>query len=506
MVTLMDKDLAVVFDCGSTNLTVVVVDASGRIVSDSSAPNGPVRQPDKPADYSIWDVEGFWDRLANACRCCIGDMDTDRLCGVTVTTWGADGAPATTDGRLLYPPISWQDGRTHSLADRIAGDIDPWHIYQLSGYQIISFNTLLKLRWLHDNEPEILDRADHWLMMPGILGMLLSGKASLDATAAGTMMAMDMASRTLSSELLQWAGVETGLFPPLSEPGQIIGGVTAQAAKCTGLPQGLPVIVAGHDTQFAAVGSGATPAEVILSSGTWEILMLRASEYRATQQDFTDGLLIEADAEAGRYNPQLLMMGSGVIEWLRDQFFTDVSGREAGYGDMIAAAETIAPGSDGVTVIPSFVSDTGPLRRYETAGTVLGLKLSTTRDHLYRATLEGLSYQLRQALAILTRTSADQYQGLRVVGGGSKNLLWNQLRADVCGLPVTTIEQTEATVLGAAMFVFVGAGIFPDIAAAQDAMVGATQVFEPSENAAAYEDLFTRYATLPETLSGFYRQ
>lgn len=502
----MDRDLAVVFDCGSTNLTVVVVDAAGRIVSDASVPNGPIHQPDKPDDYSIWDVEALWDRLTTACGRCIEGIDTDRLCAVTVTTWGADGAPVAADGGLLYPPISWQDGRTHDLADQIEQDIDSWRIYQLSGYQVISFNTLLKIRWLRDNEPEALDRADYWLMMPGIFGMLLSGEASLDPTAAGTMMAMDMASRTLSSELLQWAGVDAGLFPDLCEPGHIIGGVTAQAAERTGLPQGLPVVAAGHDTQFAAVGSGATPAEIILSSGTWEILMLRASEYRPTEQDFADGLLIEPDAEAGRYNPQLLMMGSGVIEWLRDQFFTDVSGRETGYGDMVAAAETIAPGSDGVTVIPSFVSATGPLRRYETEGTVLGLKLGTTRDTLYRATLEGLSYQLRQALAILTRGSADQHQGLRVVGGGSKNLLWNQLRADVCGLPVTTIEQSEATVLGAAMFAFVGAGIFPDIAAAQETMVGTTQVFEPSANAEAYEELFARYAALPELLSPFYRQ
>ncbi len=501
----MERDLAVVFDCGSTNLTVVVVDAAGKLVASSSTSNAPVVPPGQPDDHLVWDMQQLWERLATACGKCLAEIETERLCAVTITTWGADGAPVAADGELLYPPISWQDARTEALARQIEAEIDPWEIYQISGYQVIPFNTLLKLRWLRDNEPEVLEAAEHWLMMPGLLSMLLCGEFSLDPTAAGTMMAMDMAKRQFSPRLLEWAGVEASLFAPMVEPGGIIGGVTAAAAERTGLPEGLPVIAAGHDTQFAAVGSGATPGEVILSSGTWEILMLRADTYRVTPEDFTDGLLTEPDAEAGKYNPQLLMMGSGVLEWLRDQFFTDVSGQEMSYDEMVAAAETIPPGADGITLIPSFVADTGPLRRYETEGTILGLKLSSSREHLYRATLEGLSYQLRQAVEILTRASDQPCRGIRAVGGGSKNELWNQIRADVCRLPVTTIEQKEATVLGAAMFAFVGGGLFDSIASAQQQMVGCTQVFEPSAEVEIYRELFAAYAAVPEMLAGFYK-
>jgi L-fuculokinase len=155
-------------------------------------------------------------------------------------------------------------------------------------------------------------------------------------------------------------------------------------------------------------------------------------------------------------------------------------------------------------VIPSFVSGTGPLRRHQTEGTVLGLGLSTTRDHLYRAALEGLSCQLRQAVGILSRGCESPCTGIRVVGGGSKNPLWNQIRADVCRLPVTTIEQKEATVLGASMFAFVGGGTYGSIAEAQEKMVGATQVFEPSANADAYEAVFEAYSGLPPALQSFY--
>ncbi|MFO7946903.1 MAG: FGGY family carbohydrate kinase [Armatimonadota bacterium] len=500
----MDKDIAVVFDCGSTNITVIAIDASGEILTSWSVPNEPVSPEDEPDDHLVWDVDGLWDKLSTACSHCVEDIDPGRITAVTVTTWGADGTFIDEDGDFLYPAISWQDGRTEALADQIAADLDPWEIYQTSGYTIIPFNTLLKLRWLVDNEPEIVEKADHFLMMPGIFSYLLCGERSLDPTSAGTTMAIDMAARDWSEELLSWAGVSDDIFPPLVEPGRIIGRVTRSAAAATGLPEDTPVVAAGHDTQFAAVGSGAGPTEAILSSGTWEILMLRSTQFNPAREDFENGLLIEADAEAGKYNPQFLMMGSGVLEWLRDQFYTDMAGAEVGYGDMIVAAEGVEPGADGLTVIPSFVADTGPLSKYDTEGTIVGLKLSSSRDHLYRAALEGLSFQLRQAVDILTANRKVGCTGIRAVGGGSKNDLWNQIRADVCQMPVTTIEQKEATVLGAAMFAFVGGEVYDNIQQAQQEMISQTFVFEPGENAAKYQELFEDYTKIPPALADHY--
>jgi L-fuculokinase len=502
----MQRDLVVVFDCGATNLTVVVVDAGGKLVASSSRPNATVRQPGKPEGWLVWDLDALWASLTSACRECLQQVDSSRLAAMTVTTWGADGTPVDAEGKPLYPPISWQDCRTEPLASTILEELDEWDIYRITGYQVIPFNTLLKLRWLHENEPQTLQEAHRFLMMPGLLSLRLCGQYSFDATSAGTMMAMDMSGRRLSSQLLQWAGVDEALFPPLTEPGCVIGHLTAQAAADTGLPAELPVVAAGHDTQFAAVGCGAGPEEVILSSGTWEILMQRTDRFAPTRDDLADGLLTEADAQPGQYNPQLLMMGSGVIEWLRGRFFADATGKQVGHDEMMAAAAKVAPGADGITVLPSFVPDTGPQRRYHTAGTVLGLKLGTERDELYRATLEGLSYQLRQALEILARSSDVPCRGIRAVGGGSRNALWNQIRADVCGLPVTTIEQREATVLGAAMFAFTGAGLFRGIAQAQAQMVGGTEVFEPSAHVEQYESLYQAYATVGPALREFYRR
>ena len=172
---------------------------------------------------------------------------------------------------------------------------------------------------------------------------------------------------------------------------------------------------------------------------------------------------------------------------------------------MLEDAENVPPGAGGVTVLPSFVAETGPTKKYHTHGTMLGITPITDRGQLYRAALEGLSFQLRHALDILTQATGFEAQGIRIVGGGSKNALWNQIRADVTGLPVATIAGKEATVLGAALFAFYGAGHFASLEEGQTRAAKPDRILEPSKDQGIYEDLFARYLKAPEALEGFYR-
>ena len=127
------------------------------------------------------------------------------------------------------------------------------------------------------------------------------------------------------------------------------------------------------------------------------------------------------------------------------------------------------------------------------------------RGHFYRAALEGLSFQLRYALEVLERATGFRTRSVRVVGGGSKNPLWNQIRADVLGLPVSTLLQGEATTLGAAVFAFVGAGVFSSVEEAGEVMLRPGPVYEPSGDRDAYEELYQRYREMPRALEGVYR-
>jgi L-fuculokinase len=494
--------ITLVFDCGATNLKVVAVNSDGEIAAHASSPNSPSPQRGGNPGWLIWDLEEIWRKLCLASREVLGKIDPRTVSTVIVATWGADGAPVRKDGSLTYPPISWQCPRTAETAKRIEERISSWEIFRITGYQITPFNTLLRLIWLRENAPEALDEAYTWLMMPGLITFRLCGEFHIEPTSASTMMAMDLKRRDWSDSLLELAGLDPGFFPEWTEPGVTVGYVTEEAERRCGVPSGVPVAAGGHDTQFALFGSGARIDEAILSSGTWEILGVRSDTFNPTRSAFENGLLFEADVQPGYWNPQLLMMGSGVLEWLLDKVYPE--GEEKRYELMIREAEKEKAGSEGVMFIPSFVKETGPSKKYGTLGTILGLTLRTSRGQLIRSALESLSFQLRHGLEILQAEVTEEIRGIRVVGGGSRNPLWNQIRVNVTGLPVVTTEQKEYTALGAAITRFIEAGTYRSLEDARRRIFSEERVFRPDADAEVYEELFRRYKGALEALREYY--
>jgi L-fuculokinase len=499
-------DLVLVVDCGSTNITAAAVDAESNLVATVNEPNGTVPQPGGEEGWRITDMDALWGRVTKATRALCEQVGADAIRALTVATWGADGAPVKADGELTYPVISWQCPRTRPVMRGLVERVGARRLFDITGYQAISFNTIFKISWLRQHVPEALDRAGKWLMMAGLLSQRLTGEMSMDVTGASTMMMLDLKGLSWSPELLEAAGVGDSFFPPLVYPGAVIGTVTAQAAAQTGLAPGTLVIASGHDTQFAPVGSGATEGEAVLSTGTWEIAMLRTAEPATGDLAFEDGVLTEVDAVESLYDPQLLMIGSAVLEWVRENLYPGISDRTKAYETMIAEARRVRPGCGGLMMVPSFVTDTGPYRKYGTGGTLVGMGLTTTRAHVYRAALEGLCFQLKEALRILTQATGHAPGRLRVVGGGSKNDLWNQMRADVCGLPVMVTERRDATVVGAAVAAWVGAGRFASMREGQAQVPVPSHVVEPSAEAGAYDALCERHRGIAPALKAFYEQ
>lgn len=139
----MQAQYFLILDCGATSLRAVAISEEGKILSVASFPNAPRPQEENP-EFLIWDIEEMWDIFCKAIRKVVGEVGKG-VRAVAVTTFGADGAPVKKDGTLTYPVISWQCSRTSSWVTRIEQLIDPWEAFEITGYQILPFNTLLKL-------------------------------------------------------------------------------------------------------------------------------------------------------------------------------------------------------------------------------------------------------------------------------------------------------------------------------------------------------------------------
>lgn len=483
----MNKSV-LILDCGATNVKACLVDEKGSVVSFSET-NECKADPYFTGGL-IWDIYDIQEKLIRCIRRLLSVSKNSEITAITATSFGVDGALVKKDGTVVYPVIAWKCSRTQETEIKLNNYFDRDRLYQETGLQSYHFNTINKLIWLKENRPQSLDSADHFVLMPSLILWFLSGEFTSDMSMAGTTMLTSLRDRTFSHEILCKLDLKNDLFTRPVEPGTIIGRLTRRSAELFGLSPGIPVIATGHDTQFALIGSGAGLNEPVLSSGTWEILMVRAKTDSIQMPLRQEGITIEFDAVPGICNPGVQWVASGVTEWIGRMFYQEINGGTEKYKEMISGAEKIDPGSGGLSVIPEIFP--GGFSGYK--GRIDGLSHDTTRAHIYRATLESLCYYTRFAMEKLTNAGKFKPSRMICVGGGSKNHLWNSLRASVLGIPLRVKEVAEATAIGAAMVSFTGSGTFKSIEDASLAMLrqDATEII-PDRDSKTYDELYKQY-------------
>ncbi|MDU8924399.1 L-fuculokinase [Pasteurellaceae bacterium LIM206] len=459
--------LALIFDCGATNLRTIAINHRGKIVASHHLPN--TTHPDgEYTDYYIWDFDEIWHKLILCAEQTLASLrrqqiDLSEIAGISVTTFGVDGAPFDKNGKQLYPIISWKCPRTIEMMNNLADYLNVERLYQRNGIGQYSFNTLFKLLWLKQHQPAVFADMDKWVFISSMLNQRLTGIFTTDRTMAGTSMLTNLATQDWDEDVLRPLGLTAAHFPPMVNAGEKIGNLSTALCRQFGLNP-VPVISCGHDTQFAVFGSGADLNQPVLSSGTWEILMARTQTAKPHLEFVAQGLTTEFDAKAGCFTPAVQWVGSGVMEWIGKLFFADVVGTEQYYPTMIREGSA-ARGKTGQRAV-LFSGVFNQARQ----GNISGLSMFTDRGEIYCAALYYMARQLENGLHVLQQVSRFQAESLICVGGGSKNPLWNQIRADVLGLPIDIVDVAESTVLGAAMFTFAGVGIYVDSDAAQQAM------------------------------------
>ncbi len=465
-------DLVIVFDCGATNVRVIAINSSGLIIASESIPNNTKPDPLYP-DYRIWDVEDIWGKMCKASRKVLNQINHNEIIGVTVTTFGVDGTLFDKTGAMLYPVISWQCERTKPVMENIDKYIPLTDLYGKCGVLPFTFNTINKLIWFLEHKPALVEKCHFFLFMPSMFSYFLTGEMVNDVTMAGTSMMTSLATRRLSESITDTIGFPANKFGNIVEAGTITGNVHSQASVETGIPEGTPVVATGHDTQFAIFGSGAKRNQPVLSSGTWEILMVRSEEYQSGKEQLDMSITTELDSRPDLYNIGNQWIASGILEWARKNLYSDI--KNDVYEVMISGAEKVPPGCNGVKVIPKFYVEL----KGKPGGQILGLTMESTRDEIYRAMLESLSERLNEGKKALEKAGGFKTESILCVGGGSKNRLWNKLRAHYTGVPVKIIDQKETTVLGASLFVQAACGNASSPEEAREKIEYNTEIIEP---------------------------
>jgi autoinducer 2 (AI-2) kinase len=358
-------------------------------------------------------------------------------------------------------------------------------------------------RWIARHEPELLTRVAHVGMLGDWIITRLSGQFVTDPSLGSSSGMFDLAARDWSERVLELCELDRDPFPPVLDPGTVVGEVTAAAASQTGLVQGTPVVVGGADTQLSLLGLGVTePGSLTIVGGSfWQCTVV------------LDQPLIDPAARlrtlCHTVPDRWMMEGIGfycgiVMRWFRDAFceLETLQAAERGedvYDVLERKAAAVAPGANGVSGLFSNVMQASRWVHGPTG--FLGFDMAeparSGRIECFRAIEESAAYVARAHAEIVGEVAGISPPHAVLTGGAAKGALWPQIVADTLGLPIRVPAVKESTALGGAIYAGVGAGLFADPAATAARLVRIEREFTPVPAAvAAYEDLYHRWRAL----------
>jgi xylulokinase len=390
----------------------------------------------------------------------------------------------------LRPAIIWLDRRATVQADRLLTSMDANAIFRISGLNVDASHMAPKMMWIRDAEPEIFERTHLLASVAAQLLGWLTGCAVQDHANASSSLLYDVVQRDWSPPLLDAAGIDVALLPPIAASHAVIGQLTAAAADELGLTTTCAVVTGTGDDHGACLGAGVVgPGLIADVTGTAEPVAAVASNPVFDAEHLVETHAHAVDGSLLVENPGFVSGGSTL--WLGQLF------QAAAQGDVFDWAAAAPAGADGVLFLPALSGSTAPRWNGRMRGAFSGLSMNHDRGHLARATLEGCVYALRDIVDRLAAMGLGAHE-IRVVGGGGRSPLWMQMKADVTGRTVRSVLNPEPTALGAAMLAGIGAGVFRDAQEAADRVVHLSTESHAPDPAVAevYEDAYARYRLL----------
>jgi xylulokinase len=404
------------------------------------------------------------------------------VAAIGLSVHGEAVTPLDAGGHPLRPTILGMDTRTDPQNAWLREHVGAEAIFERTGMPIHTVNTLPKLLWIRDHEPETWRAAARFVLVEDFVIGRLTGRWVISECLASRTQLVNLASGAWDEGLLGLLGLEPGRLSEVCPSGTPVGELSAELTAALGLTRPPVVVTGGHDQACGALGVGVTtPGLASVSTGTAEVVEVALGGPVVRRPLFEGNVSVYHHVVPGVYLAMTLNHSGGLaLRWFRDGFCEPDVLRAAAEGrdayDVMLDGDTSEP--TGLLVLPHFAGSGTPTFDTASRAAILGLTFGTTRADLARAILEGLTYELRLNLDVL-RAGGVRIEVLRAIGGGARSARWLQLKADVTGIPVVAPRVTEAAALGAALLAGLGAGLYPSAAEASDRSLQLAETYLP---------------------------
>ncbi len=483
--------LGIDFGGGASKATLL--DTNGNIIADAGAEyptlypvNGACEQ--RPEDW----IKALCEN--NTALLNKSGIDPADIAMIAVDSATHTSLVCDADFAPLRPAMHWTDTRSRRQADRLRETLGE-EIFVKTFHKPDTIWTLPQLLWLKENEPDVFAKTRYIFFEKDYIRYFLTDIYCTDYIEAEGSMLFDCNKMAWDAELCALCGVTVDMLPPLKNPTDVIGTVTAKAAAATGLAAGTPVICGTTDTVMEVFASGA------VKQGDVTVKLATAGRICViTDRPYPDRHLVNySHVAAGLWYPgTATKAAASSYRWYRDTFGGD-------YKELDAGAENVPLGCEGLIFHPYLNGELTPYADPMLCGSFTGVRATHTKAHFTRAVLEGVSLSLLDSKQYLDSLHIPYAEVATVIGGGAKGALWRQITADALGITLKTTESSDSS-LGSAMLAGIAAGVFKDPADAVAHCVRAKDITVPNlENTAKYAKIFEDYKRIHDALTPIYQ-
>lgn len=492
-----NEPLIMTFDFGTQSVRASIFDKRGNTLAMEKEVYAPAYFSPKPG-WAEQDPDYYFRCLCSCTKRLTSSHPEliSRVKGITQTCFRDSAVLLDSDNQVVRPMVLWLDQRFAKCEKKL--DLKARLIFKLVGMtQVIDMNRKRTIsNWLIENEPENWARVAKYLHASTYFIYRLTGQMRNSAADHVGHYPIDYKKRCWYKDPEhhyqgQIFSLKKSMLCELIPEGAPIGGISEEASKLTGLPAGLTMYACGADKSCETLGTG------VIDTSMASISLGTACTIETTTKKWIQPVKLfpaYPSCLPDYYNMDIqIYRGYWMINWFLKEFgakrVDDLVVDDVNAEDFNKDLDKIPAGSDGLVLQPYW----GPgLQRPVVKGAMVGFSDNTTKEHFYKAIIEGIDYALREGMEGFEKNIGHKFISLRISGGGSQSDEICQITADVMGLPVSRVQTQETSSLGAAIAGFLAIHEFHDPYEAVQMMVHESDVFTPDmHNHEIYNQLYT---------------
>jgi len=490
-------------DIGTTGCKATVFDYEGNVLS--SAYREYTLENPRPGWEELNPVK-VWQSVKEVIGKAIVNYRGTAIKAISVSSFGEAAVPIDRKGNVLHNSIIYIDKRGDVELNYIREKLGNEEVMQITGTIIHPMYSLGKLMWLKKYHIDVYQRTWKFLLYSEFILYKLGAEPCINYSLAARTMAFDITKKEWSDKILNCAGIDREKLPEAVPSGRVIGKILPDIVEEMGLPEDVLLVSGGHDQPCAALGAGIIESNCAVDGmGTVECITVALDRPVISDQMAKSNLVSVPHVKKDMYVTFAFnFTGGSLLKWYRNNF---------GYEEVIEAKNTArnvydllinkaAPEPTDLFILPYFAGTGTPYMDTEAKGVIMGLTQETGKDKVIRAILEGITYEMMLNLECLEEAGV-KIDELKAVGGGARSEFWLQLKANMMGKKIVSLNVSEAGTLAVAMLAGTASGIYNSLEDAVEKLVKVKREFYPDEKIhGIYQEKYQNYKKIYPAVKG----